>query len=297
MFLHWVAIALASFASVLYTHPDSLRPASDRSAVILNPQSSEPPAIAPDDYETVEELLDALERAGQGVARMSAEVTFIKTFAIAGDQEVRQGDLHYEQAEGTKRFAVRFDKFINGTRVEDDPREYIFDGEWFVEKFIAQRDFIKRQIVPPGEVWDPMKLGEGPFPVPVGQRKDEVLRDWQPALAESTEGVEHPRLVELARPLQQLLLVPRAENADDADYAEVRVWYDRTDLLPRMLKATNFAGDETTVVLRDVRINDAASATPISTEPPPQGSGWHVTIEPWQGQGATRVDTTVEVGR
>lgn len=286
----WMALVLAAWLGASAPFPAGGGPGA-------GVQDGGPVEREDGQFETADELLTALERADADLARMGAQVTYIKKFAIAGDLEVRQGDLVYERAEEGKRFAVRFDLFINGSRVEDDPREYIFDGEWFVEKFIADREFIKRQVVPPGGRWDPMKLGEGPFPVPVGQRKAEVVREWEPALADSVEGVDHPRLVELARPLVQLRLVPREELADTADYAEVRVWYDRVDLLPRMLKATNFAGDETTVVLREVRVNSEVASPRISTAPPPAGEGWHVTVEPWQGEGATRVDTTVEVGR
>ncbi len=268
------------------------------------PAQEAAPAPQPAEHaspETADELLIALERADESLDRLQSDITFIKEFEIAGDLEVRNGQLVYERTrdddgEPRKRFAVRFDKFLTGNRVGDDLREYVFDGEWFVEKFISDKEFVKRQVVPPGEQWDPMKLGEGPFPVPIGQRRADVLREWVAELAPATEGVDHPKLVEQAVDHIQLRLVPRPELADKAEYEEVRVWYDRKDLLPRMLKATNFAGDSTTVVLRQIACNEDAAfgAEAISTAPPRE-AGWNVTIEPWQGTGSTRVDTRVEV--
>ncbi len=287
------------------------------------------PSFARQDHqpiETVDQLLDALEAADKDIERLSTPVALIKDFALAGDQEVRMGRLAYrrvvqaEQAEhgaenevapknlnqSLKQFNIRFEQTITGQTIDENVREYIFDGEWLVEKFVNDRQFIKRQMVAPGEHWDPLRLGEGPFPVPIGQRRADILREFVAKLAtDPATGLEHPRLIEQAASTYQLVLEPRPELMDSAEFETVRLWYDHDTLLPRMIRAINFAGDKTTVVFRDVRVNEGAMIAEgaFDTTPPPVGSGWDVSVEPWRSpapmtgttEGSERIESTIRV--
>ncbi len=277
---------------------------------------------------TVDDLLDALETADAQLERVSSSVFLIKDFALAGDQEVRSGSLWYrrlkvepgqgeaQEAEpkSVKQFKVRFDQTNTAGVVDQNPREYIFDGEWLVEKFINDKQFIKRQMVAPGEHWDPLRLGEGPFPVPIGQRRADILREFVAELsADPAEGLDHPRLIEQAQQSHQLVLRPRPELEATADYEIVRIWYDRQTLLPRMIRALDFTGDVSTVVLRDMLINadvqvsiaelDVKFDDQFDTTPPPVGSGWDVSVEPWRSslpstntvEGAARIEHQIKV--
>ena len=40
-------------------------------------------------------------------------------------------------------------------------------GEWFVEKLGNDKQMFKRAIIAPGEKIDPLRIGEGPFPLPI----------------------------------------------------------------------------------------------------------------------------------
>ncbi len=246
------------------------------------------------DIRTVDDLLDALEAAETTLNRVRSDVVLIKDPELFGDREVRTGWLAYQRAQGAsdqsiKQFKIRFDQMLTGQVIDESPREYIFDGEWLVEKFVNDKQFIKRQMVPPGENWDPLRLGEGPFPVPIGQRRADILREFVAELSEDkAAGLDHPRLIEQAATSHQLVLRPRPELADSADYEIVRIWYDTQTLLPRMIRAIDFAGDTSTVVMRDMRINADADvdAALFDTTPPPVGAGWDVNVEPWRGEPA-----------
>jgi hypothetical protein len=169
---------------------------------------AEPPRVAAHDWkpgeaiDDADDLLVALETADQDIRTFTAGLRYTRTFALAGDEQIRDGALYFETVDrggpgvpASRRFAVRFKSLQVGSRVETEPKEYIFDGEWLVEKLEKSKDFIKRQVVPPGERFDPLRIGEGPFPVPLGQRRDEVLERYEARLAPVEEGLDVESLV------------------------------------------------------------------------------------------------------
>ena len=85
---------------------------------------------------------------------------------------------------------MTFDTLIVADRRESIGQHYAFDGQWVVEKTPADKQFTKRQVVPPGEDFDPLRIGEGPFPVPVGQRKADILDRFDAEILPATPAHE-----------------------------------------------------------------------------------------------------------
>ncbi len=254
----------------------------------------EPPQPEPSDDRigTADDLLRELERAGESVTRFSATVRYVKTFAIAGDTETRDGSLVFvtdaadDGATPRRRFLIEFDRLTVGRRVEQKPQTYVFDGRWLLERLPSEKQIVKREVVPPGERWDPLRLGEGPFPVPVGQRREDVLREFSAELLPPADGLESDALRTYAADCWQLRLTPHPELADNADFEEVRVWYDKADLLPRVVRTVSPSGDESLVQLRDVRTNEAVRVDEkaMSTDLPAKRDGWAIKVEPWHAR-------------
>jgi hypothetical protein len=257
------------------------------------PQPAPQPATQPAPQPAITDadtLLTALETAGQDIRRLSATVRYIKTFAIQGDQQQRNGTLMFLSepgAEGqapTRRFAITFDHYKIGERVEDPStgflERYIFDGEWLAEVRPLDKEFVRRQVVPPGQRWDPLALGEGPFPIPIQQKRAEILSRFDAALVDGLEGVDEPALRAIAAKCYQLVLTPRAD-AGEQDLRSIRVWYQTDTLLPRLARTMSMADDESFVMLRDIRLNAEATIVEaeITTEPP---AGFDVTQEPYR---------------
>ncbi|MEM7623045.1 MAG: hypothetical protein AAF235_07550 [Planctomycetota bacterium] len=256
------------------------------------------------------DLLDELETADSGLERLIARISYTRTFAIQGDTQLRRGTLFYEReapAVGpgaaekgdagankpvpTRRFAIRFDELVVGGRSEQLEQMYVFDGEWVVEKVPADRQFTKRQVVPPGETFDPLRIGEGPFPVPLGQRKADILSRFIASEPDSADGI--PPAFEgfaIDKKLRQLRLVPRQGSAESASFDEIRVWYREielpsggTTLLPQIARTIEPTGDESLVILLDLDPNGAPLGDVFDTTTPPRDEAWNVHIQPWRG--------------
>lgn len=257
----------------------------------VKPQTK--PETKPAEITNADELLTALQTVGEDIHRLSAKVRYIKTFAIQGDTQRRDGTLMFVSEPGpdgqapTRRFAITFDRYEIGGRLEDPStgflEKYIFDGEWLAEVHPLDKEFVRRQIVPPGERWDPLRLGEGPFPIPIQQDRAEILSRFDAELLDGLDGVDEPALRGIAGKCYQLLLTPRAD-AGQQDLRFIRVWYEKDNLLPRMARTMSTADDESFVLLGDIKLNGDAQVdeAEISTEPPTDRTGWNITQELYQ---------------
>ena len=191
--------------------------------------------------DSADALLDALETADADLRTLTATIRYTRMFALAGDMQVRTGDLAFAtddrdmDGDTERMFSIRFNQLIVGDRVENETKDYIFDGSWLVERLPEEKLFAKRQVAAPGSDVDPLRIGEGPLPIPIGQKKSDILERFEAELVETDDGLESASLKEFVNAgpgTYQLRLVPRPESADAVDFTEVRLWYKRDSLLP-----------------------------------------------------------------
>lgn len=240
-------------------------------------------------FASADELLDALETADAGIDTLRSPIVYRKFFAIQSDEQRRSGTLYFQTERGdqpdaaraTRRFAVSFDELSVSDRREKIDQQYAFDGEWVVEKTPSDRQFTKRQVVPPGEDFDPLRIGEGPFPVPVGQRKADILERFDAELRPADDNLTDPMLRALvkAKGLIQLRLTPKPGTAESRDFEQIRIWYEPDgNLLPRIARTVTPIGDESEVVLLKPVVNEPIDAEIFSTRTPPPEEGWNISI-------------------
>ncbi|MCI0433123.1 MAG: hypothetical protein L0271_05655 [Gemmatimonadetes bacterium] len=217
-----LALSFACLGMGLYS-PEAVEPVAGQGP------PAPPPAPAPASQD-VEAPLDQLEAAAKHLRTFTADLRYWKRDAVKGQTELRSGSILYEAAPEAKRLAIGLDEqFVSG-RKQAIHKDYLFDGSWLAEIDHDQKLFIKRQIVPPDRVFDPLKLGEGPFPLPIGQPKAEVLARFEVAAIDPpAEG----QLTDLAADqVHGLRLIPRAGTPEADDFARVDLYYDRSTLLP-----------------------------------------------------------------
>jgi hypothetical protein len=247
------------------------------------------------EFKTADALLDALETADKLLRSLRAGVQYAKTFADieGGDKQIWRGELFFDVApakekdnagdqkaeEPKRRFAVIFDKLLVGQVARDETKHLIFDGEWFVERNESAKQFSKRRVVRPGERMDPLKLGEGPFPLPIGQKKAHILSLFKAELLPYTAGLEDESesVRERFADTVQLRLTPIGKTREARDFAEVRIWYRRSDLLPRLARTRTAEGSTSEVLLIQHEVNKAIEKKIFNTDPPRE-TGWNIDI-------------------
>ena len=260
--------------------------AAQQDAVAKPAQGASPSAAEASEarkpFDSADELLDALERATDGLRDFRATVIYDRTDAITGDRERRTGRIALEQPTGDgtrRRFGIAFDQFIDAAgHASPQVQRFAFGDGWLVEFDDARRQCIERQLVPDGARLDPLRLGEGPMPLPVGQRSEDVRRRFTVSLAPAPDAPLLKRL----EGVQGLVLVPKPGSGVDEDFKEVRVWYDLRTFAPVGVVATLKGGDVKTVLLREVRVNaglDDAARAMLDRKAP---ESWQRDVRPYR---------------
>ena len=172
-------------------------------------------------------LLGELEKAGADLKTFTAKVFYEEEDALVGDIVRRTGEVIYRNPDkpDVKSFAILFNERIAGGRKRTQLKHYVFSGRWFVEVDHDQKMFFKYEVVAPGETFDPLKLGEGPFPLPIGQERDEVLERFDVTMIElPTDGPL--RKLRDRDPVDGLRLTPKPGIPAAEDYKYFELFWD-----------------------------------------------------------------------
>lgn len=232
--------------------------------------ATQPVAASPE----VEQWLDRIEQRTDDVSTLRAKVTYDTIQGLLGDEQRRFGTLYYE-AGPPARFAIHLDRLVVDNALRPQDRWYVFDGQWLAERIADEKTFIRRELVPPGEERDLLRIGEGPFAIPLDLEKDKVLERFEVALVE-----DQPAEVENS---VHLRLTPRPDV--DIEQEQIDIWYDRDNLLPVRVHTREEASEESVIRLRDIELGEPIAAERFDTTPPTE-PGWQIELKPLNGGAA-----------
>lgn len=282
-----LALASGPALAVQCVSPPSTKPATPaRTEHPRNAEATEPAA----EFKTAEELLDALETADKKIKTISAELNFTTVAGEieGGDRQIRSGRVWFRnrtdekpapgQPDLSHAAASVFFEWLTlpgaaFKRVAEN-KTYVVDGPVMIEK-IASEKLVNRFTLNSGAPQDPLKLGEGPFPLPFGQKKDEVLARFGARLAAASEGMEEePKsLQQRLAATYQLVLTPKKEAGVSSNVKEIRVWYQKKDLLPTLARIIRPDGGFDEFFLIAMQVNKPLPANVFDTSVP---KGWRV---------------------
>ncbi len=233
-------------------------------------------------------MLSALEKAGDTIRSLRANVIYDRVDAVSENRERRTGQIVLTQDPQqlkSRTLAIMFDQFIDASgHASPQTQRFVFYGGWLFEFDDARHQLIARELVPPGEQLDPLRIGEGPVPIPIGQKKDEVLRRFEVQLAPLPEQPLLKRLVNI----QGLVMRPKLNAGVDPDLAEIDVWYDLGTLMPVAVAATTKGGDQKILLLTKLELNkelDVTAKALLATDPPAttdKGAAWRRDVRPYK---------------
>ncbi len=231
------------------------------------------------------ELLGRVEAAHAELRTLAADVAYDRRFLLQGDRHVRLGTFYFRTGseDESRAFAVLFERLWVGSRMTDDPEGWIFDSEWLVEEHPREKRFVRRRVSVGQRGKDPLAPSRAPIPLPVGLKASEVLAQFESEVRAPSDGVGEADRANLPflEETVQVRLTPRESVVSKPQFREARLWFDRETLMPRMALTVDRAGDESWVVLINLRLNEPGAMPDgvFSTEPPEPGSGWDVQIE------------------
>ncbi len=150
--------------------------------------------------------------------------------------------------------------------------EYTLDKGLLVERDYDSKHETRQQILKPGQKLDLFKLGEGPFPLPLGQKKEDVLQLFQVQKIDPAKD-DPPGTVHLQ-------LTPKPGTQFAKQFKTIDIWVDIASNMPRRIQTIDLNEVTTkTTDLTDVKINSGATDKDFAE--PPLPDGWDVVEGPY----------------
>lgn len=184
---------------------------------------------------TMDQVLDALDQRGKTLQSFSADLSDTTGDPALGNEQTRTGMIWFQhRGEGNDRIRVLFDKLIIGRIAQAQKHEYLLEGPWLIDRNYDQKVEVKRQVLKPGEKINLLKLGEGPFPLPIGQDKQKVKELFDVTMPDPAKD-DPPNTIHVS-------LVPRQGTELANKFTSIDVWVDRTLRMPVVIETLDAAG-------------------------------------------------------
>ena len=222
---------------------------------------------------SVDQTLDALKARGDSLQDMSADVDLTKTNQMTADSSSDSGKVLLQNLpDGDGRVRITFDQRTEGTKIYAAHHEYTLAKGVFYDRDYDKKAEVDRQVAGPGEKIHLLKLGQGPFPLPIGQDPAEVHRQFDVSLVAAAKD-DPAATVHIA-----LKPKPAAELADR--FATIDVWVDRQSDMPVRIVTMSTDGEtQQTTDLTNIKLNQGMKDADFAL---PDVSGWDVRTEPYQ---------------
>ncbi len=232
--------------------PSATQPAAAASPTSPSTKESSPAITA---TSTDEQILQAMDRVGRELTSLVADVSLAESDELTGKDEQRSGEFRLRRlSDGDMQVRVNFTKLRTGRKIFAHRIEYLLAGEWLVDRNYPRSDDDRgsetlRQVRKPGERVDLFKLGQGPFPLPIGQSPASVRAQF--AVERLADSPDRAGLVGVK-------LKPLPTNRMK-EIAELSVWVG-PDALPRVIETL----DAGTAAVRTTRLENAKLNSPLT---------------------------------
>lgn len=243
------------------------------------PTSSAPAQVAEADAneklssgdQATDEILDRLESQGAAIKGLKCKLHYEYVMREPVEsRHIKEGDLLFTRGEPNSKFLVHFKKKIADGVVSESGEYFAFDGRWLTERNDRSRKIIKREIAREGEKTDPFRIGHGPFPLPFGQKRGDILKNFKVTLQPFTLG----------DPLQSrhLNCVPIPNTDLASRYTRVEIYINKRSGLPvRIVTERVKDGNRIEVDFNDVDTTEAPAGSRLVIDEPKE---FIVTVEP-----------------
>jgi outer membrane lipoprotein-sorting protein len=234
------------------------------------------PAGALTEDSSLDDILSAMDRRGKSLQTLAADVSLTEADTAQAVHTTRTGKAWLVRTEADTKLRILFDRLRDSEKPDQiklEKIEYLLAGEWLINRIYQNKKETHYQVKKPGDTTDVLKLGEGPFPLPIGQPADAVKSEFQvtrlPPATTPADGVAKPgTLVIELRPRPGTRLEPRFET--------ITVWLDPATEMPVVVETLDKSGTTLrTSSFNNVLINQNVTEASLQLEPVNAGE-WEV---------------------
>jgi len=222
-------------------------------------------AVAPE----VMDLLKMLEKRKETLKDFTGKIDYSVYHPVTDETSGKRGTVDFlvDPNKGPL-FSVDFtvDTDDVGKPKKAHHQQVIFDGQNVTTKDFTTKQFIRVNVVRPGgKPGDAITLN-GPMPLPIGVRVEEVLANFDVILAPPTPGNPAPA----SKDQVVLRFTPKAGSK--LDFRQLEITVDKKAELPVRLVQTAKNKDVTTITLTEIEINTGRAR--MQDPNPPANEGW-----------------------
>ncbi|HET6246781.1 MAG TPA: hypothetical protein VFE47_03705 [Tepidisphaeraceae bacterium] len=250
-------------------------------APLINPTGKDAPsADAPGDLPanaTVDQILDALDQRGQTLREFTAKVSLTSGDKFVEGVSTQVGQVSFQKkGDDDGRLHVVFVKRVDSHGTRDEKGEVLLDKGWVIERDYRKKAETDREIVKPGEKVNLLKLGEGPFPLLIGQKKEDVHKLFDVTLIPPAKGDPADTV--------HLRLVPKPGTRFSKHLEQMDMWVSRRSKFPvRVDTVGPDDSDPRSTKLEDVKINPEPGLKPGDFDLPKiDKNDWSLHTEPYR---------------
>jgi outer membrane lipoprotein-sorting protein len=237
---------------------------------------AEEPKLTPDsDLDTT---LDALNARGQNLKDFSADVAIHTADNRTGEDTAQIGAVVFQNRNnGDSRIKVGFDKKEtdngNGQKIAQKQKlDYVLEDGWLTDRDYQKKLEVRRQVLQPGQKMNLLKLGEGPFPLPIGQDKLEVKKQFK-ATKEKPEKDDPKDTVHIR-------LIPEEKSQFEKKFQRIDVFVDTKSSMPVRIDTVEKAGTTRSTELKNIKLNTGVKNQAFDL-PKIDDQGWNRREEPF----------------
>lgn len=183
----------------------------------------------------VDRILTASQKRSDGLKDIRCDVIFTDEDRINRATNKKSGHILLAVTKPNARFMVHFDKTdLDGVRGKQE--WYLFDGLWFFQAIERLEQVTRQLIAGSGQEIDLFDIEKAPFPMPFGQKKENILKNFDVTLA-TPSGNDPPDT-------DHLICNPKPTSKLAKRYDQLDLYVHRTLNLPKKIVVTKNNGRE-----------------------------------------------------
>ncbi len=153
-------------------------------APAFSQEAADPPGS---DSARVDEVLTRLQHRSDDLKDIRCEVRFVEDDKINLTQRSKFGEILFLMTKPNPHFLIHFQK-TETDGVLGKQEWYMFDGQWLYQAVERTAQVTKQEVARPDKEFDLFDLEKAPFPLPFGQKRETILRNFDVTLATPAPG-------------------------------------------------------------------------------------------------------------
>ena len=187
------------------------------------------------DHARIDAILTQLQHRSDDLKDIRCEVRFVEDDRINLTQRIKFGEILFLMTKPNPHFLIHFQK-TESDGVLGKQEWYLFDGRWLYQAVERTAQVTKQEVAEPDKEFDLFDLEKAPFPLPFGQKRETILRNFNVTLAPPAPG--DPANTD------HLICIPKAESRLYRKYEQLDLFVHRDIHLPSRIVVTKNDGLE-----------------------------------------------------